>query len=386
MENGHNIEELISKYLADETDTAEDLIVLKWIKASETNREQFEKMRNVWLLSSFKAEIDKIDTEHEWTVFEEILNSGESLKKLPDINESCEILPDEKRIRRVPFYKLIVAAAIAASIIMILWPGHIFKADMTQNKELVINKKISEEPGKGSTVHNEKNFSEKIKEIALEDGSRVFLYDKSEIDYNEPFTNLREVVISGKAKFEVAKDPTKPFTVFSNDISTTALGTNFSVENFEGSKNIIIKLYEGKVLIKSVDTAKRKLGRNYYLLAGEELVYNKRNATAFVKKIRINNSFKPNDTSYAKEVPWFPRNHKGSWYMFNNESLANVFNQLQDIYNVKIEYSENDIRNMYFIGKFDKSLSVDSVLKEITTLNDLELIKDNNSYRILTKE
>lgn len=384
MESGYHIEELISKYLADQTDAVEEMIVLKWIEASEANRKHFENLRNVWLLSSLKTEFDKIDPEYEWSVFKKVLNNRESLGKLDYSSETSATVSNEKHTRKTPVYKLIIAVAIAASLIIIIWQEYIFKEDIKQSTGSTTVAKITEKPGKESVVHRKRNVSGRIEEITLGDGSTVLLYDKSEINYNEPFSNLRELVISGKAEFKVAKDSTKPFTVFSSDLSTTALGTDFSVENFEGSKNIIIKLYEGKVLVKSVDAARRKLDRNYYLLPGDELVYTRENATAFVKKTRAN-AFKPFDTSYAREVPLFPRNEKGSWYMFNNESLPNVFNQLQDMYNVRIEYSEKDVSNMYFIGKFGKSLSVDSVLKEITTLNDLQLIKVNNGFKILSK-
>jgi hypothetical protein len=71
--------------------------------------------------------------------------------------------------------------------------------------------------------------------------------------------------------------------------------------------------------------------------------------------------------------------------MFNNQSLPRVFDQLADMYNVKIEYTENELSKMYFIGTFYKEDSLISVLEQIAILNKLEILRTNNKYTIRKK-
>jgi hypothetical protein len=66
--------------------------------------------------------------------------------------------------------------------------------------------------------------------------------------------------------------------------------------------------------------------------------------------------------------------------MFNNQPLDDVFKQLENIYAVEILYSNNDVRNKYFIGKFEKSEPVENVLMKLANLNGLKVFKNNNNY------
>lgn len=73
------------------------------------------------------------------------------------------------------------------------------------------------------------------------------LLDKSEVNFHQPIiNNTIDITLKGKAYFEVAKDKTKPFTVFSGNLSTIALGTQFSVTAFSHQNNIIVRLLKAK--------------------------------------------------------------------------------------------------------------------------------------------
>ncbi len=61
--------------------------------------------------------------------------------------------------------------------------------------------------------------------------------------------------------------------------------------------------------------------------------------------------------------------------MFNNQPLAQVFKQLEEMYGVEIVYRTADIEKMYFIGKFSKNDSVANILNQIASLNNLTVTK-----------
>ena len=68
--------------------------------------------------------------------------------------------------------------------------------------------------------------------------------------------------------------------------------------------------------------------------------------------------------------------------MFNNQSLAMVFESLQMIYDVKINYNIREIKEISFIGKVERIDSIENLLKDIATLNDLKVIKNGKNYTI----
>jgi hypothetical protein len=68
--------------------------------------------------------------------------------------------------------------------------------------------------------------------------------------------------------------------------------------------------------------------------------------------------------------------------MFNNQPLAKVFDQLQDMYNVEIDYTAEEVRNKYFIGKFNRTDSLERILGQIATLNNLKVVKESGKFMI----
>jgi hypothetical protein len=68
--------------------------------------------------------------------------------------------------------------------------------------------------------------------------------------------------------------------------------------------------------------------------------------------------------------------------MFNNQSLAQVFDQLSVMFNVEIVYNKTDIQNIFFTGKYNRSDSLENILKEIAILHNLTITKKNNAFII----
>ena len=83
--------------------------------------------------------------------------------------------------------------------------------------------------------------------VMLADGSRVSLDAATELDVKMG-GNRRELnLVSGRAKFDVAKDPLRPFSVRVGRKLVVATGTSFSVEMVNGRMRVI--LYEGQVAV-----------------------------------------------------------------------------------------------------------------------------------------
>lgn len=156
--------------------------------------------------------------------------------------------------------KLLLGGSIAASLaimIFFIW------GPSTPQKAMVIGKFVT---GMGER-----------KEIKLPDGSVVMLSSNSTLVYEEGYnTDDRKVQLDGNAFFKVASNPQKPFSVYSEGFSTTALGTSFYVSS--DSMMYAVKLLEGKVKINS-----QEKGKSTILYPGEEVVWDDNNGS-FTKR------------------------------------------------------------------------------------------------------
>mgnify|MGYP001806754048 CR=1 FL=1 len=115
--------------------------------------------------------------------------------------------------------------------------------------------------------------------VRLDDGSSVSLDAASQMSVS--FTDHRRAIIldRGRAKFDVAKDPLRPFTVTAGSQSVVAIGTSFSVELLRDQLRVL--LFEGQVAVvpRGMARAHIKARRpvtqaTTQLLPGQELVAN----------------------------------------------------------------------------------------------------------------
>ena len=79
-----------------------------------------------------------------------------------------------------------------------------------------------------------------VRTVELADGSSVTLDAHSAIavDLTPVARNIR--LLRGRALFEVAHDPSKPFVVRTNDAEATALGTRFTMEALPGHSRVAV--------------------------------------------------------------------------------------------------------------------------------------------------
>jgi ferric-dicitrate binding protein FerR (iron transport regulator) len=288
----------------------------------------------------------------------------------------------EVPIIQIAWYKRKLARrlAIAASVICLLGLALYFYNNGKPAEQTVAqhSRKADSIP---SPVRHIINTSGKDENIPLADGSLITLANNSEVTFMEPFTSKRSIALIGKAGFKVAKDKAKPFAVTSQAFSTTALGTNFTVTAFANAPLQTVRLYEGKVVVKAVNDKRMK--KDFYLLPGQEFIYSNE-ALASVRNFNAKsttNKETATDDLVGKATS-LPDNASGSWHLFNNQSLGLVFNQLAELYDVKIVYSKQDVRRKYFVGRFNKTDSLDLILKYITTANRLTFSKQGNIYYI----
>ena len=280
-------------------------------------------------------------------------------------------------------FSILKPLVIAASVILVL--GLVWKLFVAGKPEIPVaqkNKRTADSPL--FVLRHEVNTTGKEKQIALADGSIILLANNSELRYREPFGDRRDITLRGKALFKVAKDKRRPFTVSSGDLSTTAIGTEFTVTTFEKTDKVIVRLYEGSIVIKALNGAGKTMKNDVYLLPGQAFIYGGK-TPGKVKAFKAGKASAPRDimrNESALDNPSIQADTGVPWFQFNNQSLEQVLNDLAALYNVAIEYDREDIGNIYFTRKYKRSSTLESILKEIGTLHNLTIAKTEKGYSV----
>jgi hypothetical protein len=112
-----------------------------------------------------------------------------------------------------------------------------------------------------------------------------------------------------------------------------------------------------------------------YLLPGEQLKFNTENMLLAVDKIQNTN------TSIKIKKP-VTDSVSGNELIFSNTALPKVVERLSAYYNTKITYDSLLIDTMNFTGTISKKDSLSVILKAITQMNNLDVIKNNDEFII----
>jgi ferric-dicitrate binding protein FerR (iron transport regulator) len=168
----------------------------------------------------------------------------------------------------------------------------------------------------------------KVEKKVLPDGSIVWLNDNSSIIYYTNFSRHRTLQLQkGEAFFEVKKDPTHPFTVLSNNVSTTVKGTSFSVKLIDRTGDLKVSVVTGKVLVHNLQDT---LG---FLLPGQRLRFNKHKAATIIDSVQT-----------GEANAWL----QGELFL-QNASLNEVVQWLQDHFNVTVQNKRVDYTGDYYL-------------------------------------
>jgi transmembrane sensor len=198
--------------------------------------------------------------------------------------------------------------------------------------------------------------------IFLNDGTKVILNAASTLKYAEVYLDTpRYVFLQGEAFFEVAHDTLSQFIVFTDNISTTALGTSFNIRAYPTEPDIKVDLITGKVLVKSDQHSEV----NHLLDIGEGVVFNKR--TTEINKYR----YDP-----VSVLSW----KKGIIY-FKDATNEQIFAELSLWYGVEFEVKKPLQKGKLYTGAFD-NLSLREVLEGLSYTKDFTYIINNGKVTI----
>ena len=188
-------------------------------------------------------------------------------------------------------------------------------------------------------------------QIILDDGTQVTLSANSRLEYPKQFPTegTREVHLTGEARFEVAKDSTRPFIVSSSKMQKQVLGTVFDVNAYPG-KVAAVTLFQGRVRISD-----KKQTRQKDILPGQQAILSE------------DNGFTIAEAQLTATEGWT----KGE-FSFDDAELAEIMKSVGTWYNASIIFHSPDLLKQRIHFRFPRTTSLEEVVQ---ALNDLGIAK-----------
>lgn len=88
--------------------------------------------------------------------------------------------------------------------------------------------------------------------LYLPDKTLVWLNSGSKLTYYTDFNSgNRTVLLEGEAFFDVSHNKQLPFDVMAGELKIEVLGTSFNVNAYEGERNTVVSLLNGKVMVRN---------------------------------------------------------------------------------------------------------------------------------------
>jgi ferric-dicitrate binding protein FerR (iron transport regulator) len=219
-----------------------------WADRSEERQECMERARAILLSYKFRSiSVSQAEKNSLWDQITEQIEKPTPIKKMGELPHTTRHL----------WY------GIAAAVILLVMVFFAYNRDWSEPIEVT----------KSESGFIEKAAPEgKISSFTFQDGTTVKLFSGSVIRYPVNFSeDSREVYLKGEGFFEVKRDTNRPFTVKTNTLMTTALGTSFNIQTYENGSKCNVSLVTGKVRVEMLKNS-NGMANTVFLEPGEEAV------------------------------------------------------------------------------------------------------------------
>lgn len=194
--------------------------------------------------------------------------------------------------------------------------------------------------------------------LVLADSTKVWLNSETTLRFPVQFIgDTRQVELTGEAYFEVAENRHMPFIVVSGNQEVKVLGTQFNISSYPEDNVIRTTLVQGRVELSISDKPEEILVLNpgeQSLLADSEMHFEKR------------------EVDIRPYIAW-----KDGLFKFQGQSLEEIAKTLSRWYNVELQFDNQDLKQLRFVGTIPRYSDFNSVIAKIERTNEVEFeIKD----------
>ncbi len=309
-------QEIIEKYLNNQCSEGEQVLVEAWYKSFEHNSDGISEMN---------------DDEREELIQRVRLNI-------------------ERKIKPVQLYTpprwVWYASSMAAMLLIIIGLSFYFNPKTDHNFSHI----KSDIPLSDWAKYE--NSSAKILKISLPDGSLVWLQPKTQLSYNQSDRVYRQVNLKGEAFFDVKRDETRPFLIYSGKMTTKVLGTSFNVKAYPETEKFEVSVVTGKVSVMNESE------KEVFVTPKQQVVLETHSDVLIINEL-------PKDKTFYWEL---------ASLTFDNSSMQNVVDNIENNFNVKIHLNPK-LKNCRLSGNFDQE-HLSTILEIICKSIDAEYVMD----------
>jgi transmembrane sensor len=261
--------------------------------------------------------------------------------------ETGHSLPEDRPasiVRRQPVHQSSWAYAVAATVLLLVVATLLFLQPPSGRENL------SAGPA-GKVYEAYTNRSAIAEQLLLSDGSAVWLQPQSQLQYPLTFgPRQREVILTGEAFFEIARDEKRPFQVHSGKLAVRVLGTSFNVRAYAGEDSVEVAVRTGRVSVYTGPEAKPGADPSAGLSTGTVLLPDQK-ATLYLATRRLVKRESP----YSRpEMEPAPRRQ-----IFSETPLPDVMRTLERAYGVEVHLENPDLTACTLTATlFDQPLAV----------------------------
>lgn len=214
MNQDQTIDDLLAKYLADETDAHESDTISEWIIASEDNQKTFDHSKLIWDGVKAVQNQQKVDVDAAWKKLN--ITKTENIKVVD--------LSEERPVKKLNWVTNFLKIAAVFVLLFGLWYVAAKQFTTPQNDVLTF-----------------KSGSQSMEKI-LPDGTKIILSKNSTITYSANFEGEnREINLIGEGFFDVHHDNAHPFIIHTQGTDVKVLGTSFNVRAYNAQVQVVVK-------------------------------------------------------------------------------------------------------------------------------------------------
>ena len=328
---------LFFKKCSEQVSPQEEEYVQEYLSSSEKNRQEMEVVKEI---VSIENEIKELS----------VYNIPNGYEKLTQ-----KIKKENMRYRKFLFF-LIRSAAIL-TIPLLISTLVLLRVNQDQREKLNGFEwmEVSAAPGL-------------ISKFELPDHSVVWLNSGSTLRYPSRFTRKeREVKLEGEGYFDVKSDRTSPFYVTtSSGMKVIAYGTQFNVNAYPESNELIATLLEGRVKVEF-----NNLMSNVILNPNEQLIYNKQTKQHNLRLPEI-----------SDVTAW----QRGE-LVFSNMHLEDIFTNLERKFPYAFVYSLHSMKKNTYSFRFRNQATMEEVMEIISqVVGDVNYVLEGNKCYVTNKK
>lgn len=266
------------------------------------------------------------------------------------------LIPDHVSTKVRSFFRWSWAAAAALIGLTVWWQ---FNSSDIRQPSMVTERK-EEKHLQADSWETVKNTMKQPILVLLPDNSSVLLSTASSIRFRKQANEkLREVFLQGEGFFEVAKNPEKPFLVYTNNLTAKVLGTSFQIHSFDNEETVFVKVKAGKVAVTPIDSPHKLV----YLTVNQKLNLETKTDRVTKEESKVTEENSPEIVNQHFTYEYTP--------------VPEIFSQFESIYHMPIQYDRELLKSCTFTGQLNDVPFLEKIrLICLTTESSFEIINN----------